>query len=96
MMWFWLEEFKEKILFKKLSSAIFSRFYGYFTDTKYDNEIANFGIYNRKVIESILKISDYIKFFPLFVNFVGYNITSIEVEHASEIQEQQVIALQSS
>lgn len=68
---------------KKLSSAIFSRFYGYFTDTKYDNEIANFGIYNRKVIESILKISDYIKFFPLFVNFVGYNITSIEVEHAS-------------
>ncbi|MCF6129785.1 glycosyltransferase family 2 protein [Flavobacterium sp. AS60] len=68
---------------KKLSSKLFSKVYGFFTDTKYDNEIANFGIYNTKVIQSILKISDYIKFFPLFVNFVGYNTTSIEVEHAS-------------
>lgn len=68
---------------KKLSSKIFSKVYGFFTDTKYDNEIGNFGIYNKKVIESILQVSDYIKFFPLFVNFVGYNSTSIEVEHAS-------------
>lgn len=68
---------------KKLSSKLFSKVYGFFTDTKYDNEIANFGIYNKKVIQSILEISDYIKFFPLFVNFVGYNRTSITVEHAS-------------
>jgi glycosyltransferase involved in cell wall biosynthesis len=68
---------------KKLSSKIFSKVYGFFTDTKYDNEIANFGIYNKKVIQSILEVSDYIKFFPLFVNFVGYNTTSITVEHAS-------------
>jgi glycosyltransferase involved in cell wall biosynthesis len=68
--------------FKKLSSKIFSKVYGFFTDTKYDKEIANFGIYNKKAIQSILQVSDYIKFFPLFVNFVGYNATSIEVEHA--------------
>lgn len=68
---------------KKLSSKIFSKVYGFFTDTKYDNELANFGIYNKKVIQSILHVSDYIKFFPLFVNFVGYNTTSITVEHAS-------------
>lgn len=68
---------------KKLGSRIFSKVYGFFTDTKYDNEIANFGIYNRKVIQSILQVSDYIKFFPLFVNFVGFNTTSIPVEHAS-------------
>lgn len=67
---------------KKTSSAIFSKIYGFFTDTKYDNEIANFGIYNKKVILSILEISDYIKFFPLFVNFVGYKTTSIAVDHA--------------
>jgi glycosyltransferase involved in cell wall biosynthesis len=68
---------------KKLSSSFFSKIYGFFTDTEYDNEIANFGIYHRKVIHSILQISDYIKFFPLFVNFVGYKSTSISVEHAS-------------
>lgn len=68
---------------KKLSSKIFSKVYGFFTDTKYDNEIANFGIYNKKVVGSILQVSDYIKFFPLFVNFVGFNSTSIPVEHAA-------------
>lgn len=68
---------------KKVSSFLFSKIYSFFTDTQYDNEIANFGIYNRKVINGILKISDNIKFFPLFVKLVGFNVTSIEVEHAS-------------
>lgn len=66
---------------KKKSSLIFSKIYGYFTETKYDNEVANFGIYHNKVIKSILGVSDYIKFFPLFVKFVGYKTTSIIVEH---------------
>lgn len=60
--------------------------YGYFTDTQYDNEVANFGIYNKKVIESILKIPDAIKFFPLFVKFVGYNSTSINVDLAQRVE----------
>ena len=73
---------RQDSFFKKISSSIFSKIYGFFTDTKYDNEIANFGIYNKKVIDSILNISDYIKFFPLFVNFVGFSSTTIEVEHS--------------
>ena len=72
--------------FKKLSSLFFSKIYGYFTDTKYDNEVANFGIYHKKVIKSILEIPDAIKFFPLFVKFVGYNSISIVVEHAERVE----------
>lgn len=68
--------------FKKLSSKIYSKTYSYFTDTKYDNEIANFGIYHKKTIQSVLEMGDYIKSFPLFSNWVGYNSTSIPVEHA--------------
>ncbi len=68
---------------KKFSSKIFSKIYGFFTETQYDNEIANFGIYHKKVINSVLQISDHIKFFPLFVNYVGYKSTSIVVEHAT-------------
>lgn len=68
--------------FKKMSSSVFSTVYGFFTDTNYDNEVANFGIYHSKVIHSILEISDCIKFFPLFVKFVGFNTTSIIVEHS--------------
>lgn len=72
--------------FKKLSSTIFAKTYTYFTDIKYDNEVANFGVYHKKVIQSVLKISDTIKFFPLFVNLVGFNSTSISVEHAERFE----------
>jgi len=72
--------------FKKMTSVFFSKVYGYFTDTEYDNEVANFGIYHKKVIHSILEIPDAIKFFPLFVKFVGYNSTSIIVEHAERVE----------
>lgn len=68
--------------FKKMTSLIFSKMYGYFTDTHYDNEVANFGIYNKKVIYEVIKVNDYIKSFPLFINWVGFNCTSIVVEHA--------------
>ncbi len=68
---------------KKMSSLIFSKIYGFFTDTKYNNEIANFGIYNSKVINAILQITDHIKFFPLFVDFVGFKSTAIIVEHSA-------------
>jgi glycosyltransferase involved in cell wall biosynthesis len=72
---------RQDSFWKKTSSLIFSKVYGFFTDTKYDNEVANFGIYHNRVIRSILEISDSIKFFPLFVKFVGYSSTSIIVEH---------------
>ncbi|WP_427875203.1 glycosyltransferase family 2 protein [Flavobacterium sp. MMS24-S5] len=73
---------RQDTFLKKMSSFVFSKIYGFFTDTNYDNQVANFGIYHNKVIKSILKISDSIKFFPLFVSFVGYNSISIPVEHA--------------
>jgi dolichol-phosphate mannosyltransferase len=72
--------------FKKMTSKLFSIIYGYFTDTQYDNEVANFGIYHKKVVHSIIAIPDAIKFFPLFVKFVGYNATSIIVEHAERVE----------
>ena len=43
--------------FKKMTSSFFSKIYGYLTDTQYDNEVANFGIYHRKVIAEVLKNS---------------------------------------
>jgi dolichol-phosphate mannosyltransferase len=72
---------KDRFL-KKLSSKIFAKIYGYFTDTNYDHTVANFGIYRAKVVTSILGVNDYIKFFPLFVKFVGFNVAAIAVEHS--------------
>ncbi|MFK7000563.1 glycosyltransferase family 2 protein [Flavobacterium oreochromis] len=68
--------------YKKMTSKAFSLMYGYFTDTKFDNTIANFGIYNSKVIKEIVTLNDYIKSFPLFVKWVGFKNTVVEVEHS--------------
>lgn len=67
---------------KKLSSKIFSLVYGYLTDSKFDNSVANFGVYNRKVIVEVLAMKDYIKSFPLFVSWVGFKTATAKVEHA--------------
>lgn len=67
---------------KKLSSKLFSMVYGYLTDSKFDNSVANFGVYNRKVITEVLAMKDYIKSFPLFVSWVGFKTTTAKVEHA--------------
>jgi glycosyltransferase involved in cell wall biosynthesis len=77
---------RKDTFFKKMSSKLFSKVFSFFTDAQYDNEIANFGIYHKKVIKSILEVSDTIKFFPLFVNFVGYNSTAVVVEHAERLE----------
>ncbi|MFC6876153.1 glycosyltransferase family 2 protein [Flavobacterium myungsuense] len=68
--------------FKKLASKIYTIIFNYLADIHFNNEIANFGIYNKKVIDAVLQIGDHIKAFPLFVNHVGYQSTSIAVEHA--------------
>ena len=75
-------EVRKDNFFKKLSSKIFAKLYGYLTDSNFDNSVANFGIYNKKVIEEVLNMNDFIKSFPLFVQWVGFNKTIIKVEHA--------------
>jgi glycosyltransferase involved in cell wall biosynthesis len=67
---------------KKLSSKIFYKIFNYFAGVKINKEIANFGIYKKKVIDSVLQINDHIKFFPLFINWVGFDTTTIPVEHS--------------
>ncbi len=67
--------------FKKLFSKLFYKVFNYLSGIDVNSEVANFGIYNRKVISSILQIEDYIKFFPLFIKWVGYRATTVSVEH---------------
>jgi len=68
--------------FKKLSSKLFSKIFNYLADTNFNHEVANFGIYHRKVIDAVLSMGDYIKSFPLFVYFSGFNTIAIPIEHA--------------
>lgn len=68
--------------YKKMSSTIFYKMLSFFTDTKQDKSIANFGIYHRKVIAAILDMGDIVKVFPIMIQWVGYKKIAIEVNHS--------------
>jgi len=68
-------------LVKKLSSVLFNKTLHFLTGIKHDPAIANFGVYSRKVIESVLLIGDHIKMFPIFVDWVGFTTAKMDVMH---------------
>jgi glycosyltransferase involved in cell wall biosynthesis len=73
---------RQDAFLKKLSSRMFYSLFGYLTDTKQDASIANFGIYRRPVIDAVLAMNDYIRYFPTMVQWVGFDKTKINVSHS--------------
>ncbi len=66
---------------KVLLSKFFYKTLAYFTDTEQDYSIGNFGIYGEKAIQSVLMMQDRYRFFPTMIKWVGFERTSIPVEH---------------
>lgn len=79
-------ENRQDSVFKKISSKLFYKLFSYLTGTEQDTRIANFGIYNRKVIQSILSMNDYIRYFPTMVQWVGFNSAKVKVKHSSRFE----------
>jgi len=77
---------RQDSFFKRLFSKIFYAFFSYLTDTKQDPAVANFGIYSRKVIDAILTMKDYIRFFPTMVQWVGFRKFYLPVQHAERYE----------
>lgn len=71
---------------KKASSRLFYLVFDYLTDQKSDVSIANFGIYHRRVIANLRKIREQNRNFPLFVRWLGFRLTEVDVEHACRQQ----------
>jgi len=67
---------------KRLSSKVFWKVYSYFTETKIDGRISNFGIYSTNVIQSIKKLREHTRSFGLFALWVGFKRIEIDIEHA--------------
>ena len=66
---------------KRLSSKLFYLLLGFLTGVEQNHRVGNFGIYHKTVIDSILKMNDYKKYFPAMINWVGFKRTSIQAEH---------------
>lgn len=72
--------------FKKLFSKLFHQSLTYLTGTYHDASVANFGIYKRKVVNAIVGMRESIRYFPVQRTWVGFNRTTIEVDHASRFE----------
>ena len=67
--------------FKKMGSKLFYKVFSYLTETKQDASVANFGIYNRKVIDAVLSMGDAMRYFPTQIQWVGFKKTYLPIQH---------------
>ena len=68
-------------LFKRLGSKWFYKVFSYLTETKQDASVANFGIYNRKVIDAVLSMGDAMRYFPAQIQWVGFKKAYLPIRH---------------
>lgn len=71
---------------KRSFSKAFYNLFSYLTETKQDASVANFGIYNRKVVDAILSMKDQIRFFPTMVQWVGFRKYYLPVKHSERFE----------
>jgi glycosyltransferase involved in cell wall biosynthesis len=71
---------------KKLFSYLFYKFLGYLTGSMQDGTVANFGIYHRKVIKTVVNLTDSIRFFPSMIKWVGFKSVKLPVEHSERME----------
>lgn len=72
---------REHSWIKQLGSKSFYALLAYLTETKQDASVANFGIYNRKVINAILAMGDKMRYFPAQVQWVGFRKAYLPIQH---------------
>lgn len=68
---------------KKIYSIIFHFLMSLISESKRNRKVSNFGIYSRKVIDSVLQMKEKTRTFALLVEWVGFPRFEIEVEHDS-------------
>lgn len=71
---------------KRMSSKCFYWLFSYLTGTRQDASVANFGIYNRKVVDAILAMGDKVRYFPTQVQWVGFKKFYLPVEHEPRLE----------
>jgi glycosyltransferase involved in cell wall biosynthesis len=72
--------------FKKLFSKLFHKFYSWLSGINSDSSIANFGIYNAKVISEYNKMMEISRSFPSLIGFLGFNSIKIQVKHSERFE----------
>lgn len=67
---------------KKFFSKVFYKILGYLTETEQDNTVANFVLFKRPALDAIAQINDNRRYYPMLIQWVGFNRTKVEIQHA--------------
>lgn len=67
---------------KRFGSYAFFRLLSYMTDVQQDHTTANFGVFTRKVIDTVNSMPETDRCFPLMVKWTGFKAACVEVQHA--------------
>ncbi len=73
-------------IFKRISSYLFYQTLTYLTGTKHDESVANFGVYNNKVIAAFCKMRENIRVFPIMIQWLGFDRAMVNVCHAARAE----------
>lgn len=68
-------------LLKKMSSKLFYLILSFFSGMKFNGEVGNFGIYNKKVVDNIKEMREPFRFFVSSVKWIGFDSATIDVKH---------------
>lgn len=71
---------------RKMYSTLFYKIFSFLTEMKQDKHVANFGMYNKKVIEAVLSMGDSIRYFPMMVQWVGFKKYYVPVKHSERAE----------
>lgn len=66
---------------KRVSSVAFYSVFQKMTGSKFDKRLGNFGLYSRKVINSVLELKEQHRSFGLLALWVGYSRAEINIQH---------------
>ncbi len=80
--------------FKIFESKLFYKIYNYFTESNMDNSVANFSIISAKVVKKLRILREQNRSYPLFVNWIGFKKTYINIEHSKRDQGKSSYTLQ--
>ena len=66
---------------KRMSSRLFHWFFGLITNHKSDPAQASFGIYSRKVVDTVKTLFEYPSIFSFLVRWAGFEVATIDIMH---------------
>lgn len=77
---------REDKFLKRMSSLVFHKVYNFLSGNNTNKEVAEFGLYSRKVIDVYLGIPEYARSFAELIQTLGFNVGTIDVLHAERLE----------